>query len=178
MMKDRLFPKKLSVLKGEFEKLGLKLFLVLDEPIKFIWDIDKHFKFNRFVTNMAKETNSKILVDLFNNHSNSDRLSLFYESIRTLSKVLTRDKDSELCLYLGGLANSLVFLDNDSVRLFTGDKKTTKSVISTLDSFANVNINENKEEDTKMFSSQGLINNMSILTNKFYEPVNKFDPLN
>ena len=169
---------KLSVLNGEFEKLGLKLFLVLDEPIKFVWDIDKHFKFNRFVTNMAKETNSKILVDLFNNHSNFDRLSLFYESIRTLSKVLTRDKDSELCLYLGGLANSLVFLDNDSVRLFTGDKKTTKSVISTLDSFANVNINENKEEDTKMFSSQGLINNMSILTNKFYEPVNKFDPLN
>lgn len=173
-----LISEKLSVLKGEFEKLGLKLFLVLDEPIKFVWDIDKHFKFNRFVTNMAKETNSKILVDLFNNHSNFDRLSLFYESIRTLSKVLTRDKDSELCLYLGGLANSLVFLDNDSVRLFTGDKKTTKSVISTLDSFANVNINENKEEDTKMFSSQGLINNMSILTNKFYEPVNKFDPLN
>lgn len=175
---DSLFSEKLSVLKGEFEKLGLNLFLVLDEPIKFVWDIDKHFKFNRFVTKMAKETNSKILVDLFNNHSNFDRLSLFYESIRTLSKILTRGKDSELCLYLGGLANSLVFLDNDSVRLFTGDKKTTKSVISTLDSFANVNINENKEEDTKMFSSQGLINNMSILTNKFYEPVNKFDPLN
>ena len=175
---DSLFSEKLSVLKGEFEELGLNLFLVLDEPIKFVWDIDKHFKFNRFVTKMAKETNSKILVDLFNNHSNFDRLSLFYESIRTLSKVLTRGKDSELCLYLGGLTNSLVFLDNDSVRLFTGDKKTTKSVISTLDSFANVNIDDGNKKDTKMFSSQGLINNMSILTNKFYEPVNKFDPLN
>ena len=118
------------------------------------------------------------MVDLFNNHSNFDRLSLFYESIRTLSKVLTRNKESELCIYLGGLANSLVFLDNDSVRLFTGDKRTTKSVISTLDSFANVNIDDNNEKDTKMFSSQGLINNMSILTNKFSEPVNKFDPLN
>ena len=175
---DSLFSEKLSVLKGEFEKLGLNLFLVLDEPIKFVWDIDKHFKFNRFVANMAKETNSKILVDLFKIHSNFDRLSIFYESIRTLSKVLTKNKKSELCIYLGGLANSLVFLDNDSVRLFTGDKKTTKSVISTLDSFANVNIDDTKEEDTKMFSSQGLINNMSILTNKFYEPVNKFDPLN
>ena len=175
---DSSFSEKLSVLKGEFEKLGLNLFLVLDEPIKFVWDIDKHLKFNRFVANLAKETNSKILVDLFQIHSNFDRLSLFYESIRTLSKVLTKNKESELCIYLGGLANSLVFLDNDSVRLFTGDKKTTKSVISTLDSFANVNINENKEEDTKMFSSQGLINNMSILTNKFYEPVNKFNPLN
>ena len=111
-------------------------------------------------------------------HSNFDRLSLFYESIRTLSKILTKNKDSELCLYLGGIANSLVFLDNDSVRLFTGDKKTTKSVISALDSFANVNIDDSNKEDTKMFSSQGLINNMSILTNKFYEPVNKFDPLN
>lgn len=175
---DSLFSEKLSVLKGEFEKLGLNLFLVLDEPIKFVWDIDKHLKFNRFVANLAKETNSKILVDLFQIHSNFDRLSLFYESIRTLSKVLTKNKESELCVYLGGLANSLVFLDNDSVRLFTGDKKTTKSVISTLDSFANVNIDDSKEEDTKMFSSQGLINNMSILTNKFYEPVNKFDPLN
>ena len=174
---DSLFSEKLSVLKGEFEKLGLNLFLVLDEPIKFVWDIDKHFKFNRFVTKMAKETNSKILVDLFKTHSNFDRLSLFYESIRTLSKVLTKNKDSELCIYFGGLANSLVFLDNDSVRLFTGDKKTNKSVISALDSFANVNIDDSKEEDTKMFSSQGLINNMSILTNKFYEPVNKFDPL-
>lgn len=175
---DSLFSEKLSILKGEFEKLGLNLFLVLDEPIKFVWDIDKHFKFNRFVTNLAKQTNSKILVDLFKIHSNFDRLSLFYESIRTLSKVLTKNKDSELCIYFGGLANSLVFLDNDSVRLFTGDKKTTKSVISALDSFANVNIDDSKEEDTKMFSSQGLINNMSILTNKFYEPVNKFDPLN
>ena len=174
---DSLFSEKLSVLKGEFEKLGLNLFLVLDEPIKFVWNIDKNFKFNRFVTKLAKETNSKILVDLFKMHSNFDRLSLFYESIRTLSKVLTKNKDSELCIYFGGLANSLVFLDNDSVRLFTGDKKTTKSVISTLDSFANVNIDDSKEEDTKMFSSQGLINNMSILTNKFYEPVNKFDPL-
>lgn len=174
---DSLFSEKLSVLKGEFEKLGLNLFLVLDEPIKFVWDIDKHLKFNRFVANLAKETNSKILVDLFQIHSNFDRLSLFYESIRTLSKVLTKNKESELCIYLGGLANSLVFLDNDSVRLFTGDKKTTKSVISALDSFANVNIDDSKEEDTKMFSSQGLINNMSILTNKFYEPVNKFDPL-
>lgn len=173
-----MISEKLSVLKNEFEKLGLNLFLVLDEPIKFAWNIDKHFKFNRFVAKLAKETNSKILVDLFKIHSNFDRLSLFYESIRTLSKVLTRNKDLELCLYLGGLANSLVFLDNDSVRLFTGDKKTTKSVISTLDSFANVNIDDTKEEDTKMFSSQGLINNMSILTNKFYEPVNKFDPLN
>lgn len=172
-----LISEKLSVLKGEFEKLGLNLFLVLDEPIKYVWDIDKHFKFNRFVIKMAKETNSKILVDLFKTHSNFDRLSLFYESIRTLSKVLTKNKDSELCLYLGGLANSLVFLDNDSVRLFTGDKKTTKSVISALDSFANVNIDDSKEEDTKMFSSQGLINNMSILTENFYEPVNKFDPL-
>lgn len=175
---DSLFSEKLSVLKGEFEKLGLNLFLVLDEPIKFVWDIDKHFKFNRFVTKMAKETNSKILVDLFKTHSNFDRLSLFYESIRTLSKVLTKNKDSELCIYFGGLANSLVFLDNDSVRLFTGDKKTTKSVISTLDSFANVNIDDSKEEDTKMFSSQCLINNLSILTDHFYEPVNKFDPLN
>lgn len=174
---DSLFSEKLSVLKGEFEKLGLNLFLVLDEPIKFVWNIDKNFKFNRFVTKLAKETNSKILVDLFKMHSNFDRLSLFYESIRTLSKVLTKNKDSELCIYFGGLANSLVFLDNDSVRLFTGDKKTTKSVISTLDSFANVNIDDSKEEDTKMFSSKGLINNMSILTNKFYEPVNKFDPL-
>lgn len=174
---DSLFSEKLSVLKGEFEKLGLNLFLVLDEPIKFVWNIDKNFKFNRFVTKLAKETNSKILVDLFKMHSNFDRLSLFYESIRTLSKVLTKNKDSELCIYFGGLANSLVFLDNDSVRLFTGDKKTTKSVISTLDSFANVNIDDSKEEDTNMFSSQGLINNMSILTNKFYEPVNKFDPL-
>ena len=156
----------------------MNLFLVLDEPIKFVWNIDQHLKFNRFVANLAKETNSKILVDLFKTHSNFDRLSLFYESIRTLSKVLTKNKDSELCIYFGGLANSLVFLDNDSVRLFTGDKKTTKSVISTLDSFANVNIDDSKEEDTKMFSSQGLINNMSILTNKFYEPVNKFDPLN
>ena len=173
-----MISEKLSVLKNEFEKLGLNLFLVLDEPIKFAWNIDKHFKFNRFVAKLAKETNSKILVDLFKIHSNFDRLSLFYESIRTLSKVLTRNKDLELCLYLGGLANSLVFLDNDSVRLFTGDKKTTKSIISTLDSFANVNIDDTKEEDTKMFSSQGLINNMSILTNKFYEPVNKFDPLN
>lgn len=173
-----LISEKLSVLKGEFEKLGLNLFLVLDEPIKYVWDIDKHFKFNRFVIKMAKETNSKILVDLFKTHSNFDRLSLFYESIRTLSKVLTKNKDSELCLYLGGLANSLVFLDNDSVRLFTGDKKTTKSVISALDSFANVNIDDSKEEDTKMFSSQGLINNMSILTENFYEPINKFDPLN
>ena len=173
-----LISEKLSVLKGEFEKLGLNLFLVLDEPIKFVWNIDKNFKFNRFVTNLAKESNSKILVDLFKMHSNFDRLSLFYESIRTLSKILTRNKDSELCLYLGGLANSLVFLDNDSVRLFTGDKKTTKSVISALDSFANVNIDDSNKEDTKMFSSQGLINNMSILTNKFYEPVNKFDPLN
>lgn len=173
-----LISEKLSVLKGEFEKLGLNLFLILDEPIKFVWNIDKNFKFNRFVTKMAKETNSKILVDLFKMHSNFDRLSLFYESIRTLSKILTRNKDSELCLYLGGMANSLVFLDNDSVRLFTGDKKTTKSVISALDSFANVNIDNSKEEDNKMFSSQGLINNMSILTNKFYEPVNKFDPLN
>lgn len=172
-----LISEKLSVLKGEFEKLGLNLFLILDEPIKFVWNIDKNFKFNRFVTKMAKETNSKILVDLFKMHSNFDRLSLFYESIRTLSKILTRNKDSELCLYLGGMANSLVFLDNDSVRLFTGDKKTTKSVISALDSFANVNIDNSKEEDNKMFSSQGLINNMSILTNKFYEPVNKFDPL-
>ena len=175
---DSLFSEKLSILKGEFEKLGLNLFLVLDEPIKFVWNIDKYYKFNRFVTNLAKETNSKILVDLFKIHSNFDRLSIFYESIRTLSKVLTKNKESELCIYLGGLANSLVFLDNDSVRLFTGDKKTTKSVISTLDSFANVNIDDTKEEDTKMFSSQGLINNMSILTNKFYEPVNKFDPLN
>lgn len=175
---DSLFSEKLSILKGEFEKLGLNLFLVLDEPIKFVWNIDQHLKFNRFVTNLAKETNSKILVDLFKIHSNFDRLSIFYESIRTLSKVLTKNKESELCIYLGGLANSLVFLDNDSVRLFTGDKKTTKSVISTLDSFANVNIDDTKEEDTKMFSSQGLINNMSILTNKFYEPVNKFDPLN
>lgn len=175
---DSLFSEKLAVLKGEFEKLGLNLFIVLDEPIKLIWsDDNRYLKFNRFVTKMAKETNSKILVDLFKAHSNFDRLSLFYESIRTLSKVLTKNKDSELCLYLGGLANSLVFLDNDSVRLFTGDKKTTKSVISTLDSFANVNIDDIKEEDTKMFSSQGLINNMSILTNKFYEPVNKFDPL-
>ena len=173
-----LISEKLSVLKGEFEKLGLNLFLVLDEPIKFVWNIDKNFKFNRFVTNLAKESNSKILVDLFKMHSNFDRLSLFYESIRTLSKILTRNKDSELCLYLGGLANSLVFLDNDSVRLFTGDKKTTKSVISALDSFANVNIDDSNKEDTKMFSSQGLINNMSILTNKFYEPVNKFNPLN
>ena len=173
-----LISEKLSVLRGEFEKLGLKLFLVLDEPIKFVWDIDKQFKFNRFVTNMAKETNSKILVDLFNNHSNFDRLSLFYESIRTLSKILTRGNDSELCLYLGGLTNSLVFLNNDSVRLFTGDKKTTKSVISALDSFANVNIDDGHKEDTKMFSSQGLINNMSILTENFYEPINKFDPLN
>lgn len=173
-----LISEKLSVLKGEFEKLGLNLFLVLDEPIKFVWNIDKNFKFNRFVTKLAKETNSKILVDLFKMHSNFDRLSLFYESIRTLSKILTRNTESELCLYLGGIANSLVFLDNNSVRLFTGDKKTTKSVISTLDSFANVNIDESNEEDTKMFSSQGLINNMSILTKKFYEPVNKFDPLN
>ena len=173
-----LISEKLSVLKGEFEKLGLNLFLVLDEPIKFVWNIDKNFKFNRFVTNLAKESNSKILVDLFKMHSNFDRLSLFYESIRTLSKILTRNKDSELCLYLGGLANSLVFLDNDSVRLFTGDKKTTQSVISALDSFANVNIDYSNKEDTKMFSSQGLINNMSILTNKFYEPVNKFNPLN
>ena len=173
-----LISEKLSVLKGEFEKLGLNLFLVLDEPIKFVWNIDKNFKFNRFVTNLAKESNSKILVDLFKMHSNFDRLSLFYESIRTLSKILTRNKDSELCLYLGGLANSLVFLDNDSVRLFTGDKKTTQSVISALDSFANVNIDDSNKEDTKMFSSQGLINNMSILTNKFYEPVNKFNPLN
>ena len=169
---------KLSVLKEEFEKLGLNLFLVLDEPIKFVWNIDKNFKFNRFVTNLAKETNSKILVDLFKMHSNFDRLSLFYESIRTLSKILTRNTESELCLYLGGLANSIVFLDNDSVRLFTGDKKTTKSVISALDSFANVNIDDSNKEDIKMFSSQGLINNMSILTNKFYEPFNKFDPLN
>lgn len=175
---DSLFSEKLSILKGEFGKLGLNLFLVLDEPIKFVWNIDQHLKFNRFVTNLAKETNSKILVDLFKIHSNFDRLSIFYESIRTLSKVLTKNKESELCIYLGGLANSLVFLDNDSVRLFTGDKKTTKSVISTLDSFANVNIDDNNEKDTKMFSSQGLINNMSILTNKFYEPVNKFDPLN
>ena len=167
-----------EVMEDEFEKLGLNLFLVLDEPIKFVWDIDTHLKFNRFVANLAKETNSKILVDLFQIHSNFDRLSLFYESIRTLSKVLTKNKDSELCIYFGGLANSLVFLDNDSVRLFTGDKKTTKSVISTLDSFANVNIDDNNEKDTKMFSSQGLINNMSILTKKFYEPVNKFDPLN
>lgn len=173
-----LISKKLSVLKGEFEKLGLNLFFVLDEPIKFVWNIDKHYKFNRFVTNLAKQTNSKILVDLFKIHSNFDRLSLFYESIRTLSKILTRNKDSELCLYLGGIANSLVFLDKNSVKLFTGDKKTTKSVISTLDSFANVNIDDNDEKDTKMFSSQGLINNMSILTKKFYEPVNKFDPLN
>lgn len=175
---DSLFSEKLSILKGEFEKLGLNLFLVLDEPIKFVWNIDQHLKFNRFVTNLAKETNSKILVDLFKIHSNFDRLSIFYESIRTLSKVLTKNKESELCIYLGGLANSLVFLDNDSVRLFTGDKKTTKSVISTLDSFANVNIDDTKEEDTKMFSSQCLINNLSILTDHFYEPVNKFDPLN
>lgn len=175
---DSLFSEKLSILKGEFEKLGLNLFLVLDEPIKFAWNIDQHLKFNRFVAKLAKETNSKILVDLFKIHSNFDRLSLFYESIRTLSKILTRNTESELCLYLGGLANSLVFLDNDSVRLFTGDKKTTKSVISALDSFANVNIDDSNKEDTKMFSSQGLINNMSILTNKFYEPVNKFDPLN
>ena len=173
-----LISEKLSVLKEEFEKLGLNLFLVLDEPIKFVWNIDKNFKFNRFVTNLAKESNSKILVDLFKMHSNFDRLSLFYESIRTLSKILTRNTESELCLYLGGLANSLVFLDNDSVRLFTGDKKTTQSVISALDSFANVNIDDSNKEDTKMFSSQGLINNMSILTNKFYEPVNKFNPLN
>ena len=173
-----LISEKLSVLKEEFEKLGLNLFLILDEPVKFVWNIDKYYKFNKFVANLAKETNSKILVDLFKNHSNFDRLSLFYESIRTLSKILTRNTESELCLYLGGLANSLVFLDNNSVRLFTGDKKTTKSVISTLDSFANVNIDDSNEEDTKMFSSQGLINNMSILTKKFYEPVNKFDPLN
>lgn len=173
-----LISEKLSVLKGEFEKLGLNLFLVLDEPIKFVWNIDKYYKFNRFVTNLSKQTNSKILVDLFKIHSNFDRLSLFYESIRTLSKILTRNKDSELCLYLGGIADSLVFLDKDSVKLFTGDKKTTKSVISTLDSFANVNIDDNNEKDTKMFSSQSLINNMSILTKKFYEPVNKFDPLN
>lgn len=173
-----LISEKLSVLKEEFKKLGLNLFLILDEPVKFVWNIDKYYKFNKFVANLAKETNSKILVDLFKNHSNFDRLSLFYESIRTLSKILTRNTESELCLYLGGLANSLVFLDNNSVRLFTGDKKTTKSVISTLDSFANVNIDDSNEEDTKMFSSQDLINNMSILTKKFYEPVNKFDPLN
>lgn len=173
-----LISEKLSVLKEEFEKLGLNLFLILDEPVKFVWNIDKYYKFNKFVANLAKETNSKILVDLFKNHSNFDRLSLFYESIRTLSKILTRNTESELCLYLGGLANSLVFLDNNSVRLFIGDKKTTKSVISTLDSFANVNIDDSNEEDTKMFSSQDLINNMSILTKKFYEPVNKFDPLN
>ena len=173
-----LISEKLSVLKEEFEKLGLNLFLILDEPVKFVWNIDKYYKFNKFVANLAKETNYKILVDLFKNHSNFDRLSLFYESIRTLSKILTRNTESELCLYLGGLANSLVFLDNNSVRLFTGDKKTTKSVISTLDSFANVNIDDSNEEDTKMFSSQDLINNMSILTKKFYEPVNKFDPLN
>ena len=175
---DSKFSEKLAELKDEFDRVGLNLFVLLDENIKSIWGVDKTYHFNKRIVKLAKQTNSKILVDLLQPHLSFDRLSLFYESTRALSRVMTRDRDSKLCLYLGGTGADIRILDESSVRLFTGNKKATKSVINALGAFTPVDINENKEEDTKMFSSQCLINNLSILTDHFYEPVNKFDPLN
>lgn len=175
---DSKFSEKLAELEDEFDRVGLNLFVLLDENIKSIWGVDKTYHFNKRIVKLAKQTNSKILVDLLQPHLSFDRLSLFYESTRALSRVMTRDRDSKLCLYLGGTGADIRILDESSVRLFTGNKKATKSVINALGAFTPVDINENKEEDTKMFSSQCLINNLSILTDHFYEPVNKFDPLN